>query len=450
MNVHALQQQFAEPEQRVAPFQEHEPTEEQTLAIDLLRGPQKHTCLVGGSRSGKTSIFVYAVVARALRAEGSRHLIVRFRANAVFASVVHDTFPKVLRMWYPGVHARSRQGFFEFENGSQIWFGGLDEEERVEKILGQEYATIFPNECSQIPYSSILVLRTRLAQPGTGLKLRGYYDLNPTSKSHWTNQEFGEKRDPVTKLLKEDPEDYARMFMNPEGNRKNLDPSYLQSLRSMPKKFRERFYEGKYVDDAEGALWTTDGLELCREDQILPDPAGKRLADFRRIVVGVDPSGARSKYDVKRDEIGIVVAGKRHGNTATVLEDATMLGSPKEWGMRVAAMFKKWRADGVVAEANYGGAMVQSTIQAISPNIPVKLVSASRGKHVRAEPVSALYDDGKVRHSGRLDKLEEELCGFTTQGYVGDSSPNRADACVWALTELMLGEQSRYTLAHIK
>lgn len=431
------------------PFTANDLTDDQVRAMRLL-DKQTHTCLVGGSRSGKTSFIMSVIVNRAIRAPRSRHLVVRYRANAVYASIVHDTFPKIMRMWFPGVRVRSRQGFFEFNNESQLWFGGLDEDDRVEKILGQEYATIFPNECSQIPYSSILVLRTRLAQSGTGLKLRAFYDLNPTSKGHWTNVEFGEKRDPVTKMLKPDGSDYARAFLNPEGNAKNLDAMYLQTLRNMPKKFRERFYEGKYVDDVENALWTTDSLELCREDSIIPDANGRRLADFRRVVIGVDPSGARSKFDVNRDEIGIVAAGRRHKNTAVVLEDATILGSPSEWGKRVVATYKRWKADCVVAEANYGGAMVQSTIKAVDPNVPVKLVNASRGKHVRAEPVAALYEEGKVNHAGRHDKLEEELCQFTTHEYAGESSPNRADASVWALTELMLGEQSRYTLAHIR
>lgn len=348
-------------------------------------------------------------------------------------------------------------GFEELPNGSQIWFGGLDDEERVEKILGQEYATVYACECSQISYKSILVLRTRLAQPGTGLRLKGYYDLNPTSTQHWTHVEFGEKRSPLDRTLLQDPEEYERLFLNPVDNKANLDPKYLQSLANLPKSFRERFYSGNYVASIDGALWTPDLLELCREEPIDPDPAGKKLADFQRIAVGVDPSGAQSKKDTKNDEIGIVVAGKRHNNTATVLEDATMKGGPKDWGRAVVAAYKKWKADIVVAEANYGGGMVASTIQAVDRNVPVKLVNASRGKVIRAEPVAALYasDSGdqeiRVRHAGRrFDKLEDEMILFSREGYKGERSPNRADAAVWAVTELMLGDGSTYTLAGVR
>ena len=444
----------------------------QAKANFLLSQPQTHTCLVGGSRSGKTTLLVRRIVKRALQAPGSRHLIARFRANAVRASILSDTFPKLMRLAFPGIHwVRKQEGFVSIQPSEddkdeelwpQIWFSGLDDEERIEKILGLEFATIFANECSQIPYSSILVLRTRLAQKvftrkGRPLLLKAYYDLNPTTKAHWTNLEFGEKVSPLDGTKLNDPEEYERAFVNPTDNAANLDPKYLKSLANMPLATRIRFYDGKYVDAIEGALWTLDLLELCREDAIDPDPKGKRLNEFERIVVGVDPSGAQAKGDAKSAEIGIVAVGKRRGNSAVVLEDATMQGSPKEWGRAVVATFKKWKADLIVAEANYGGGMVEGTIKAVDGNVPVKLVNATRGKVVRAEPVAALYehkDDElpKVTHAGRFNKLEEQLCLFAREGYKGERSPDRADAMVWALTDLMLNDDkyNGYTLAHVR
>lgn len=426
-------------------------TEDQIRARDLIaNSPARHICLVGGARSGKTSLVVRTIVLRAMRSKMSRHLIARHRHNAIRSSIVLDTFPKVMRMWFPYVSYfySSRDGYFELEDtGSQIWCGGLDENDRVEKILGQEYATIFANEVSQINYSTILVMRTRLAQPGTKLKLKGFYDLNPTSTQHWSNVEFGEKRNPLDGTSLKDPENYERVFMNPEGNKENLDPEFIQSLRNMPTMFRERFYEGKYTVEVEGALWTPDLIEMRRENEIFPD--GKRMPEFQRISIGVDPSGAQSKNDIKSDDIGIVVAGKRHTNHAVILKDATMKGSPKDWGRAVVAEYKRWRADVVVAEANYGGAMVQATIQAVDPNVNVQLVTASRGKVIRAEPISALYEEDKVRHAGRFNQLEAQMCLFSHAGYKGDRSPDRADAMIWAVTSLMLGEISTYTLANI-
>lgn len=422
----------------------------QRKGLRLLGGEQTHTCFVGGSRSGKTTLIVRTILTRAATIPDSRHLIVRYRANAVRASVWIDTFRKVKRLWFPHLLTMKRQeGFEELENGSQIWFGGLDESDRVEKILGQEYSTIYAGECSQIAYSSILVLRTRLAQVVRGLRLKAYYDLNPTSTMHWTNLEFGEKKDPITRTLLPDPENFERMFINPVDNRENLDPGYLRSLENMPRQFRERFFEGKYVAQIEGALWSPDLLETRRRDPIEPDPSGDRLREFQRVLVAVDPSGAKSKNDMKSDEIGICAAGKTHRNTATVLEDASMRGSPKEWGRAAVACYKRWHADGIVAEANYGGEMVRATIQAVDPNVPVTLVNASRGKVVRAEPVAALYENDRAHHAGTFPKMEDQMCQFSNEGYKGDRSPDRADALVWVITGLLLGEQSTYTLEHV-
>jgi len=152
----------------------------------------RHICAVGGSRSGKTFFIVRAIMTRALRGDGSRHAILRHRANAARQSIWLDTLPNVNRICFPDFpFVEHRQdGFWEGPNGSQIWVGGLDDKDRVEKILGNEYSTIFLNECSQISYASALLVRTRLAQSVPGLTQRMYYDLNPVGKMHWTNVLF--------------------------------------------------------------------------------------------------------------------------------------------------------------------------------------------------------------------------------------------------------------------
>lgn len=411
----------------------------QETALELLVRKQTHTLLFGGGRSGKTFLFVKGLVQRALMEPNSRHLATRFRGNAVRASVWLDTFPKVMRICYPGIkHTTQRQdGFESFPNGSELWFAGLDDKDRVDKILGLEYATIYPGECSQIPYHSILVLRTRLAQK-TGLRLRGWYDLNPVGQSHWTYREFVQHVDPVTRLPLSDPDDYQYATINPDQNADNLDPTYLKYLRSLPGKYGMRFYKGLYIVEVDGALWTADMLEQCRVEEYAP--GGDDHKKLNRIAIGVDPSGASGKDDKKHDEIGIVAAGRTFDNRGVVLEDGSLRGSPKEWGTRVVAMFRRWKADIVVAEANFGGEMVRSTIHAVNANIPVKLVTASRGKVVRAEPISALYEDNRVDHAGRFIELEDQMCQFANDGYKGDKSPDRADAKIWALTELLLGE----------
>jgi phage terminase large subunit-like protein len=415
----------------------YKPTARQREAQELLNGQQRHTLLVGGARSGKTTLLVHEIVDRALRGDASRHAILRFRANAARPSIALDTLPKVLRLFgakAPFKHHRT-DGYFTVGNDSEIWIAGLDDQARVEKILGKEYATIFLNECSQIPYASALVALTRLAQVVEGLPQAAYYDLNPTSKGHWTNILFGEKRDPISRLPLDEPEDYVRMFLNPRDNAENLSENYLKSLERLPERQRKRFYEGVYIDELDGALFSYETIARGRVAEIAP-------ARRRRIVVAVDPSGAASRDDEGADEIGIVVAARGDDDHAYVLADRSLRDAPAAWGRAAVQAYHEFSADRVVAEENFGGEMVRFVIRAADANLPVHMVSASRGKVLRAEPVSALYEQGLVHHVGRFAVLEDQLCALTTAGYRGEGSPDHADALVFAITELMLKDSA--------
>ena len=189
--------------------------------------------------------------------------------------------------------------------------------------------------------------------------------------------------------------------------------------------------EGELLEDIEGALWNRSMLEGCR--LLL---GTEKLV---RIVVAVDPPAS-----ARGDECGIVVAGVAESGIAHVLADASVARpSPERWARKVAATAEAWKADRVVAEANQGGAMVESVLRAADCQMPLRLVHASRGKTARAEPVAALYEAGRVKHIGQFAKLEDQLCGLMVGGtYEGPGkSPDRADALVWALTELMLGKR---------
>jgi phage terminase large subunit-like protein len=415
----------------------HGLTEKQEEGNRFLARPGRHKFLFGGARSGKTFLFTRAVVTRALKASASRHAILRLRANAVRASIALDTLPKVMRLCFPGVAIEEHRmdGYFEFpHNESQLWVGGLDDKERVEKILGQEYATIFLNECSQIPYASVLYARTRLAQNIQGLAQRMYYDLNPTGKKHWSNMESGLKLDPTSKQPLKDPHNYDRMQVNPSDNLAHLSQEYLDSLDLLPEKQRRRFYLGEYVDEVDNALWTYDRFDQVRIDI-------SELPQMQRIVIAVDPSGARALEDVRSDEIGIIPCGRDYGGRGYVLEDLSCRLGPSGWARRAVEAYHRWGADAIVAEINFGKAMVEETIRSVDPNIPIRTVTASRGKAVRAEPVSNLYDEriNRVSHVGKMPDLEDQLCMFSTAGYMGEKSPDRADAMIWGLSELLIG-----------
>jgi phage terminase large subunit-like protein len=418
-------------------------TARQLAAQEVLAGDATHCMLFGGSRSGKTFLLVRNVVMRALKAPKSRHAVLRFRFNAIKASVVMDTFPKVMDLAFPGVkYTISKTDWFaEFENGSQIWFGGLDDKERTEKILGMEFVTIYLNEASQIPQGSRDIAVTRLAQQvmqviegkeSIPLKPRMYYDCNPPSKVHWAYKLFVEKRDPDTKQPLPQPADYAAFQINPQDNQENVSAGYLETLKNLSARLQKRFLKGEFADATPNQLFHEEDIDKWRvTDGVLPDMV--------RVVVAVDPSGSDDVDNADNDAIGIVVAGLGTDGNAYLLEDCTVKAGPGVWGRVAASAFDRHNADVVVAEINYGGAMVKQTIQVARPRTNYKQVTASRGKAVRAEPFSALYEQGKVRHVGDYPELEDELTAFSTLGFMGESSPNRADALIWALAELFPG-----------
>lgn len=406
-------------------------THKQKQATAMFGGAQRHTMLVGGSRSGKTFFIVRAIVVRALRATGSRHVIWRYRYNACRASVWLDTFTKVMRLCFPDVEVtpHSQDGYVEFPNGAQIWFAGLDDKERVEKILGMEFATVYLNECSQIAYTSALIALTRLAQLCPGLANRFYCDLNPTSTAHWTYKLFIEHKDPLSGAAL-DPDEYAWMRMNPDDNTDNIDAAYLKSLNALPERLRKRFREGAYVAELDGALWTIERLEKTRID-ITEMPLS-----LDRIVVSVDPSGSKGKEDQRSDEIGLSVCAKS-GDHFFVKHDASGRYSPEEWGALACRLRRDNGADKIIGEKNFGGDMVRAVIQAAERTAPYKTVTATRGKVIRAEPVAALWEQGNGHLVGSFPKLEEQMLAFSTAGYMGELSPDRADAMIWAGHELM-------------
>ncbi|WP_084691130.1 phage terminase large subunit [Sphingomonas sp. SRS2] len=414
-------------------------TAKQLQAQAILAGSAKHNMLFGGSRSGKTFLLVRNVVMRALKAANSRHAIFRFRFNAIKASIVLDTFPKVMRLAFPNVTYKldKTDWYVTLPNGSEIWFAGLDDAERAEKVLGMEFATIYFNECSQIPYVSLQTALTRLAQQAeqiidghaSPLKPRVYYDENPPSKAHWSYRQFIQKVDPETKLALGKPADYAWFQINPGDNRANVAADYIETLESMSGRMRRRFLLGEFGDAVSGALFSDEDIERFRVlDGIVPDMV--------RIVVAVDPSGSGDVDNADNDAIGIVVVGLGTDGICYVMEDITVKAGPATWGKVATDAFDRHQADRIVGETNYGGAMVKHVITTARPRTPFSQVTATRGKVVRAEPFSALYEQGKVRHVGRFNDLEDELTSFTTNGYVGGLSPNRADALIWGLTEL--------------
>lgn len=419
-------------------------TAKQLEAQPLCAGAATHTMLYGGSRSGKTLLHVRNTVMRALKAPKSRHLIARFRFGHVKTSICYDTFPRVMEACFPGVPANISKSdwYWQASNGSEIWFAGLDDKQRTEKVLGNEYATLLLNECSQISWQTREMLMTRLAQrveqridgrQPSILKLRAFYDCNPTSKAHWTHRLFKQKVDPETKVALAQPENVVAFQMNPRDNLANLSPEYMQMLAGLSSRMRRRFEFGEFAEATPNALF--DEADIDKWRVIDSDDVPQMV----RIVIAVDPSGSGDEDNADNDEIGIAAAGLGVDGIGYVLEDCSVKAGPATWGKVTGDTFERLKANVVVGEGNYGGDMVRHVVQTARPRTPFKMVTASRGKALRAEPFSALYETGKVRHVGILQQAEDELCALTTTGYTGSGSPNRADAVIWALAELFPG-----------
>lgn len=420
-------------------------TDKQKEVRAIFATAARYMLVYGGSRSGKTFLIVYAIVTRALKSPGSRHAI--FRNDGVDAkqSIGNETLPKVIELAFPGLKLKwnDRDGYYALPNGSQIWLAGLKDRERLDKVLGKEYATIYLNEASQIALDAFELVKSRLAQVvmqvnGKPLRQVMYVDLNPTTAAHWTYQIFVLGVHPADgKAIPDHEADYRHTTINPADNVENLSPEYIKSLANMPERQRRRFYDGVFSADDDNALWRRSYI------------THEEPPELERIVVALDPAVTN---EAGSDETGIIVVGRDASGRGYVLEDDSGRYRPEDWARRAVSLFDQFEADCIVAEVNQGGDLVEAIIKAAARGraIPVRKVHATRGKHVRAEPISALYEQGKVRHARSFPALEDQMCSFTSdfdrksQGY----SPDRVDALVWGMTDLfpaMVGKQRQKT-----
>lgn len=239
-------------------------------------------------------------------------------------------------------------------------------------------------------------------------------------------------------------------------NAENLAPSFMKKVvkRYEGTRLGRQELDAELLSDLPGALWTLDTISKNRI---------KEHSDLIRIVVSIDPSGAgkdtksitaaaSGAVDESNNSIGIIVAGLfkyENQEFGIILEDLTCDEGPAEWGKVAVDAYDFWGADAIIAETNFGGAMVGHVIETIDSKVNFKEVKASRGKVARAEPVASLYEQGRVKHVGMFAELEDQMCMMSTKGFVGKGSPDRVDALVWAITELMLGQEG-YTLEDLR
>lgn len=236
---------------------------------------------------------------------------------------------------------------------------------------------------------------------------------------------------PLIKKLVTDPDTFVTRGSTFD-NAGNLAKPFLKQIEDRYGNTRlgRQELEGEILGDIPGALWTRDSIDNNRL---------KEAPDLERIYVAVDPAASSEEG---ADENGIVVVGMARDADGYargyILEDGSLRGSPDEWAKKAVHLYRKWQADKIIAEKNNGGEMVEAVIKAADRSVPVKLVHASRGKYVRAEPISALYEQNRVHHVGRFDELEDQMCLFSIDNIRSPStgSPDRVDALVWGLSEI--------------
>lgn len=212
-------------------------------------------------------------------------------------------------------------------------------------------------------------------------------------------------------------------------NRSNLAAGFIDRIqqRYAGTRLGRQELDAEILGDLPGALWSLSTLDAYRL---------RTKPDLHRIVVAVDPAVTATE---ESDYHGIIVAGVAGDQRGVVIEDASLRGGPLDWAKRAVSLYRTHGADGIVVEVNQGGDMVAHTLRTVDPNVNIIEVRASRGKHVRAEPIAALYEQGRVAHVGAFPELEGQMTQMTSEGYQGDGSPDRVDALVWALTDLFPG-----------
>ncbi|MCH7937794.1 MAG: terminase [Proteobacteria bacterium] len=297
-------------------------------------------------------------------------------------------------------------------NGVVLFQGMQDHTaESIKSLEGFDVAYV--EEAQTLTARSLEFLRPTIRKPGSEL----WFSWNPRSSS-----------DPVDKLLRglNPPESCAVIKTSYKAN--PFFPAVLDEERQYDEKHnRERYghiWLGDYEPTALGAIWDRATLHAGRQEEV---------PELERIVVSVDPAISSEETS---NEHGIIVSALGADHRGYVLDDASTRGTPRQWADRAVAMYDKWEADAVVIEINQGGDMVRHTLESVRPMLPIVEVRATRGKHVRAEPIASLYSLDRVSHVGAFPELEDQMCLMTAGGYEGEGSPDRLDALVWVLTKL--------------
>lgn len=440
---------------------------DQQAAFTLAKSDaHKHHLFYGPAGSGKSFFIQWLVLSRAIVAPGSRHAVFRLTLSSCRDTLFDKTAIEVLDTVWPGLRQQCKISLSEHtitlpngpdrkaphDGGSIIFYDGLDEN-RMTKVLGNEFNTIWLNECNEFQYSHVSTLLGRLRyvahrSDGSRLTNKMFYDCNPRWKADWEYQAFKRGVIPGENEPMPKAEQWVNAKLNTSSNADNLDPDYMDALAAGSRQARMRYLIGEWADENVNGLFfqedfdkhrltkplTNHGAEMMPSETLawLRDSQDVRL---ERITVACDPATTSNQSS---DHSGITVQGIDREGIAYVLADETIRGTPDEVSKVVVKAFTDWGAARVVLEKNAGGEWLESTLRKHHERLPISFVAATSttgGKRSRAEPVSAEYERGKVRHVGTHAHLESQMCEFGSPHFRG--SPDRMDAVVWGVTELM-------------
>lgn len=375
--------------------------------------PSRYKAAFGGRGSGKSHFFAEALVLNAAQSRGFRAVCVREVQKSLKESAKRLIEDKIRSHGLTGFNILETE--IRTPGGGTILFQGMQDHtsESIKSLEGVNVAWV--EEAQTLSSRSLEMLRPTIRAPGSEI----WFSWNPRLAS-----------DPVDKFFRgESPPDEERAIIAQVNYDKNpFFPKELEDEREHDENHnRDRYahiWLGAYEPVAIGAIWDRQTINAHRVNE---------APVLNRVVVAVDPAASSEELS---NENGIVVCGRGEDQHGYVLDDVTIKGSPRQWAERTVATFDRYEADAIVIEVNQGGAMVRHTLETVRPGLPIIEVRATRGKHVRAEPISALYPFGKVHHVGTFNELEDQMCRMTASGYEGEGSPDRCDALVWGFTEL--------------
>jgi PBSX family phage terminase large subunit len=373
--------------------------------------------MTGGRGSGKSwtlSMFLLNLTYQ----EGHVILFTRWTLTSAFISIIPEFIDKIELMNKEADFEITQSEIINKVTGSKILFRGIKTSQgtataNLKSIAG--VTTFILDESEELMDEDVFD-RIDLSIRAVNKPNRVILVMNPSYKSHWIYNRF----------VKQPRNDTSYIHTTYLDNVQNLSQSFVEQAKRVEQENQHRYehlFLGKWLEDAEGLLWSRPLLEKVK---IVAKPI------LERIVVAIDPAASAN---LNSDETGIIVLGKDSYGKGYVLEDLSGKYSPNEWAKVASQAFSNWDADCIVAEKNQGGDMVESVLRSQNATARIKLVTATKGKYVRAEPIYSLYEQSKIFHVGSFPILEKQMVTFDPDK---GKSPDRVDALVWGFTELML------------